>query len=300
MDDGQGGFEAGSELAREALARAEATVAAQQEEIERLRRQAANHVLAQELREAVVLAAAAGTIGTPVSQKQLLRMIVETAADVISARSAALFLIDVEAQELVFEVALGPKAEEVQKHRVPLGHGIAGLVALSAQPIAVSDASNDPRQAADIARAVGYMPQSILCVPLFYGDQVIGVLELLDKEGTPAFTAGDMHALGLFANQAAVAIEQSRTHDSLAAFLVGLLRPDGAGPSGEQTTVETRARAFAEDVEIGDVSFREAMELAEMVREISWQGEREFEACRAILRGFADYLRLRPDIGGGT
>jgi GAF domain-containing protein len=255
-------------------------------------------VLAQELSEAVVLAAAAGTIGTPVSQKQLLRMIVETAADVISARSAALFLIDVGAQELVFEVALGPKAEEVQKHRVPLGHGIAGLVALSAQPIAVSDASNDPRQAADIARAVGYMPQSILCVPMFYGDQVIGVLELLDKEGAPAFTAGDIHALALFANQAAVAIEQARTHDSLAAFLIGLLRPDRAGPSGEQTTVETRVRAFAEIVESGDVSFREAMELAEMVREISWQGEREFEACRAILLGFANYLRLRPDVGG--
>jgi GAF domain-containing protein len=281
-----------------ALARAQATLAAQAEEIEHLRRQVANDALARELREAVTLAAAAATIATPVTHAHLLRMIVETAAQVISARSAALFLIDDAAQELIFEVALGPKADEVQKHRVPLGHGIAGLVAVSGQPMAVSDASNDPRQASDIARAVGYVPESILCVPLISGDQVIGVLELLDKVGMPAFTADDMHVLGLFANQAGVAIAQSRSRDSLAAFLVDLLRSGSDGERAERMMLERRARAFGDDLESGVVSFREALELAEFVREISWQGEREFEACRAILRGFADYLRLRPARGG--
>jgi GAF domain-containing protein len=281
-----------------ALARAQATLAAQAEEIEHLRRQVANDALARELREAVTLAAAAATIATPVTHAHLLRMIVETAAQVISARSAALFLIDDAAQELIFEVALGPKADEVQKHRVPLGHGIAGLVAVSGQPMAVSDASNDPRQASDIARAVGYVPESILCVPLISGDQVIGVLELLDKVGMPAFTADDMHVLGLFANQAGVAIAQSRSRDSLAAFLVDLLRSGSDGERAERMMLERRARAFGDDLESGVVSFREALELAEFVREISWQGEREFEACRAILRGFADYLRLRAARGG--
>src|SRR5206468_5403043 len=118
-----------------------------------------------------------------VTHSRLLEMIVQTAAQVISARAASLFLINRQTQELVFEVALGQKAEDVKKFTVPLGHGIAGLVAVSGQPIAVSDASKDPRQAADIARSVGYVPQTILCVPLFYNDQIIGVLELLDKEG---------------------------------------------------------------------------------------------------------------------
>src|SRR4051794_37182673 len=48
---------------------------------------------------------------------------------------------------------------------------------------AVSDPSTDDRDATDIAEAVGYVPKNIRCVPLFYSDQVIGVLELLDKEG---------------------------------------------------------------------------------------------------------------------
>jgi subtilisin family serine protease len=45
-----------------------------------------------------------------------------------SIRAAALFLVDEVAEELIFEVALGQKADEVKKFRGPLGHGIAGLV----------------------------------------------------------------------------------------------------------------------------------------------------------------------------
>src|SRR5215207_4988032 len=150
----------------EALARA-------QEEISRLRRKLADERFAEELKDALTLAAAAGEIASPVTHSRLLEMIVETAASVIPSRAAALFLLDEETEELVFEVALGSKAEEVRRFRVPLGHGIAGLVAVSGQPMAISDARSDPRQAADIAESVGYQPESILCVPLFYDEEII-------------------------------------------------------------------------------------------------------------------------------
>jgi transcriptional regulator with GAF, ATPase, and Fis domain len=278
-----------------ALAEAETTIARQAEELARLRRRLADEPFAADLRTALTVAGTAATIAAPVPHQRLLEMIVETAANVIGARSGALFLIDEAAEQLIFEVALGPKAADVKKLRVPLGHGIAGLVALSGQPMAVADADQDSRQAADIAEQVGYQPQSILCVPLVYRDRVTGVLELLDKEGEPAFTAEDMHALGLFANQAAVGIEQSRTQRDLAAFLAEVVRSlDGttdtpAGPLAD------RARAFAAAVEADDASFADALELAALVREIVAYGEREYDACRTLLRGFAEYLRLRPD-----
>ncbi|MDQ3941882.1 MAG: GAF domain-containing protein [Actinomycetota bacterium] len=279
---------------REALARAQETIARQAEEIERLRRRLADERFAEDLREALTLAASAGTIASPVTHSRLLEMIVETAAHVIFARAAALFLVDEEAQELVFEVALGSKAEEVRKFRVPLGHGIAGLVAVSGQPMAVSDAERDPRQAADIAQSVGYTPQSILCVPLFYQDQIIGVLELLDKEGAPSFSATDMEDLGLFANQAAVAIEQSRTNRNLAALLGELLQSIGGATGGERQELQERARAFAERLE-EDAAFSRALDLARVVQEIAHRGENELKACQEILRGFAEYLRSRPE-----
>ena len=99
---------------------------------------------AASLREALSLAEAAGTIGARVTHANLLQMIVETAAQVLRARAGALLLIDEDTEELVFEVAVGGEAEEVKQFRVPVGHGIAGHVALTGQPIAISEAAADP------------------------------------------------------------------------------------------------------------------------------------------------------------
>lgn len=263
------------------------------EEILRLKRRLVDERFAEDLRDALTLAAAAGAVSAPVTHSRLLEMIVETAAHVIPSRAASLFLLDEESEELVFEVALGSKADEVKKFRVPLGHGIAGLVAVSAQPMAVSEAQKDPRRAADIAESVGYAPESILCVPLFYDDEVIGVLELLDREGAPSYNASDMETLGLFANQAAVAIEQSRAQDDLAALLGGILTSLGGMPDHRAEGLREGVGAFVEGVE-ADAAHGRALELAGLVREISRSGQEEFAACRTILRGFAEYLRSKP------
>lgn len=275
---------------------AQETIARQAEEIAWLRQRLQEAEFADQLRSALSLAATAGIIASPMPHSRLLEMIVETAARVIKARAASLFLIDAEARELVFEVALGQKAEEVKKFRVPLGHGIAGLVAVTGQPMAISDAQSDPRHATEIAQSVGYMPQSILCVPLSYNDEVIGVLELLDKEGARSFNPEDMEVLGLFANQAAVAIEQSRTSRNLAALVSEALRAVGV-PGSQTRPLQERARAFATGIE-EDATYRRSLELAALVQEIVDQGENEMKACQAILQGFLEYLRSRPRVGG--
>ena len=264
------------------------------EEISDLRRRLADERFAEELRDALTLAAAAGEISSPVSHSRLLEMIVKTAASVIPSRAAALFLIDGEGEELIFQVALGPEAERVKNLRVPLGHGIAGLVAVSGQPMAISDAKSDPRQAADIAKSVGYEPESVLCVPLFYDEEVVGVLELLDREGTPSYSASDMTTLGLFAEQAAVAIEQSRARGNLAALLGDALRSTGGVPDYRREALAEGGRSFTESME-EDATYQPTLELAALVREISRAGEEEHAACRTILEGFAGYLRSRPE-----
>ena len=277
---------------RDLLTEAQATIARQANELQRLRDRLDDERFAEELRTALTLAASAGTIASPVTHTRLLELIVETAADVIGARAGALFLVDEAHNDLTFEVAVGPKAAEAKRFRLPLGQGIAGLVAVSGQPMAIAQASRDPRHASDIARQIGYYPESILCVPLVYGDRVIGVVELLDKEGAPTFSAADMHTLGLFANQAAVAIAQSRTHRHLAPLLGELLEVSGAGING---TLSERARQFAARIEAEDAAAGQALDLAALVQAISWYGEDERQACRMMLRAFADYLGRRPE-----
>lgn len=240
--------------------------------------------------EAVKTASVAATIGAPVTHARLLELIVETAVHVISATAGALLLKDEDADELVFEVAVGGKAEEVRRFRVPLGHGIAGLVAATGQPVSIANTEGAPI-ARDIADRVGYLPRNVLCVPLFYDDEVIGVLELMDKQDGDAFDPGDMTALSLFAAQAAIAIEQSRVHRSVRAILDDALSlvvaADGTG------SLEDEAVTVAADID-GDESFRQTLELARLVQEVARRGEREREACQAILSAFASYAGSMP------
>lgn len=270
---------------------AQATIERQAAEIARLRRQLGDERVAEQLREALILAATTGTVASPVKYNQLLELIVQTSAHVIGANAASLFLTDTATEELVFEVALGQKAAEVKKFRVSLGHGIAGLVALTGQPMAIADADSDPRQALDIAQSIGYIPKSILCVPLFIEDEVIGVLELLDRQGAAAFSPGDMDVLTSFANIAAIALEQSRTQTNLPRLVGEVLA--ASGMTSQQ--IQQAGQSFASDIEQG-TSYAQSLELAQLVQDIAQYGEYEAAACRQILQSFANYLRSRPQV----
>lgn len=260
-------------------------------EVASLRSRLEGDSLAHQLREALTVAEAAMTLAMPASHARLVELIVETAASVISAQAAALFLVDEESQELYFEVALGGRADEVKGIRVPLGHGIAGGVAIGGQPIAVANAQKDPRWAQDIGDLVGYKPETVLCVPLFYEDRIIGVLEVLDKEGASTFGTDDMETLSLFANQAALAIEHSRVQRNAAALIAAVVTSADGGDATREDLAE-QLRRFGGGLE-SDSVFSNSLDIATLVHEIVQHGEHEAEACKSILRGFAEYIRKR-------
>lgn len=278
------------------LAEALAVIEQQRQQIASLQRQLEESNFAEELHNAYVLATATRTIAAPSTHQRLLEVIVQTAAQVIAAKAGSLFLIDPVAQDLVFEVAIGSKAAEVSKLRVPLGHGIAGLVALSGQPMSITNAEDSPLQASDIAHAVHYTPHSILCVPLYYHDHIIGVLELLDKQGVPSFTDEDIRLLGIFAYQAGIAIEQSRTYQHLLSLFTGVVQSLDATSEDHKQRFLQRAHAFVDHLESEDAGFQFALKLATLLQEVSWAGEREQELGLGILQQFVAYLRSQPQI----
>lgn len=277
------------------LAAARAEIGRLEREVERLRRRLDDERFAEDLRDAVTLAAAAGTIGSPVKHARLIQMIVETAAVVIGARAGSLFLIDFATDELAFEVAIGPEADQIEGFRMPMTQGIAGLVATSGQPMAVSDARENPAVFKEIGDRVKHHPESILCVPLSYEDRVIGVFEMLDKAGPTGFTGEDMRILGMFASQAAIAIELSRTYRHVMPLMAELLAALGETDASRRIAFAERGAAFAVNLE-GEVSYQEAIDLANLVQEIAWRGDGERAAVLTMLRGFAAYLRTRAEL----
>jgi GAF domain-containing protein len=234
-------------------------------------------------------------------RSELLTLIVRTAARVVSANAASLFLINDEGTHLTFEVAIGPKADEAAKFQVPMGRGIVGVVAATGQPIAISAPENDPRFASDIAEGIGHIPQSILCVPLRYGDRITGALEVLDKVGRDTFTASDIELLGYFAEISSLATEQVRRRDDLRAAL-GEILGAWANPD-DDSEMETRIRQAIDTVLESTRTapeYRAALEMAQVIGEISHTGESERDLCVSWLRAFRDYLdtREKPLISG--
>lgn len=255
----------------------------------RLRGRVADDRLGDDLRAVLTEVGAAGLLTAPSAHADLLDQIVSTAAHVLRAKAASLFLLDEQAEELVFEVALGEKAAEVKKFRLPLGQGIAGFTAATGQAIAVADVQKDQRWAQDIGQAVQYIPQTILSVPLILGGDVIGVLELLDKADGQPFGAMDMETAGLFANQAAIAIAQSRATQNLTLLMRSALAGVG-GASGDLVTQAIDAAGRIEET----AAYRETLQIAATLGEISRRGDSARRMCEQIVEAIHAYLRAQP------
>ena len=74
------------------------------------------------------------------------------------------------------------------------------------QPLVLDDVGGDPRFARETAEATGYVPSGLMAVPLLHGDRALGVLQVLDRKSS-RFSLAEMDLLGLFANQAAIALD---------------------------------------------------------------------------------------------
>ncbi|HEY7293985.1 MAG TPA: GAF domain-containing protein [Dehalococcoidia bacterium] len=236
------------------------------------------------LQQAVNTAAAAVELRKE-DHLRLLEAVVATAARVINATAGSLMLVDRAANDLEFKVAVGPGSEEIKQFRVPMGQGIAGFTASTGQAIAIADTSKDVRWARQIAEGSGYVPKNLLSVPLMLGGQVIGVMQLLDKDGggTP-FTPSDTAALSSFGEQAALAIDLSLQTQSVERLLSAVLR----GEDDAELTEEIRAAVAQAE---GSPGHYRTLELAREVASIASAGEREARLCSAILRAELEFMR---------
>jgi GAF domain-containing protein len=169
--------------------------------------------------------------------------------------------------------------------RMPLDRGIAGYVANTGQPLAISNVQTDPRFSRDTAEQTGYVPRSILAMPLIVDDRVIGVMEVLDKLNAPSFGMEDMELLGMFARQAAIAIHQSQTFAALDETLVKNLH----------ALVSPQAAVDLERAIEDDDTYRQQdiLEIARAFQSISSLGESERNACLKVLQAFAEYASAR-------
>jgi GAF domain-containing protein len=155
-------------------------------------------------------AVAAGVFGADDAFRALLQATVETARGIFHAKASSVFLLDEATDELVFEAVAGEGADTLVGKRFPSSTGVAGWVLVTRQPLVVDDLTKDTRFSRDAAESTGYVPRGIMAVPLLVDDSALGVLSVLDRPVDVPFTLAEMDVLGLFGNQAAIALDLLR------------------------------------------------------------------------------------------
>ncbi|HEY6055923.1 MAG TPA: GAF domain-containing protein [Gaiellaceae bacterium] len=185
-------------------------------------------------------AVAAGVLAAEEEHRRLLQSIVEVARAIFRARASSIFLLDEEADELVFEAVAGEGSEGLVGTRIPSSTGIAGWVLVTRQPLVLDDVQSDPRFARDVAEKTGYVPNGLMAVPLLAEERALGVLQVLDRPQSSRFSLQEMELLGLFASQAAIALDLLASARRARAVLSG---------SGTEVAVVARLAAAVDALE---------------------------------------------------
>ena len=177
----------------------------------------------RETLQAVALRVEAALRLTPLAGSAVLASIVEATVALFGAEAASIALYDPLEERLVFTVAAGEHGQGVVGLAIKPGQGVAGYVFSTGLPMALADVARDARFGRGTAEATGYVPRSLIAVPLVDAEGSIGVLEILDKRGDRGFDLRDIEVATIFARQATVAIRASRIERGTATLLRSVL-----------------------------------------------------------------------------
>jgi Nif-specific regulatory protein len=140
----------------------------------------------------------------------LLTHILESATRLCGGEASSMLLVDKEKQELHFEIALGSKGQAVKQFTIKMGEGIAGWVAQHDKSLIVNDVASDRRHLRAISKKINYPSNTMLAVPMRVQNNCIGVIEVINTNRANGFTREDLEWLEIFANQAALAIDNTK------------------------------------------------------------------------------------------
>jgi PAS domain-containing protein len=145
------------------------------------------------------------------SLPDLLNLIVERATKLLYASNGLLYLVNEEA-ETVTCVVSNNTTTDLTGTVLAFGEGVAGRVAKTGKPLIIKNSTTWPGKSKTTG-INGATSQAVISAPMLWQGKVNGVLHLLRKIH---FTQNDLDQLILFANHAALAVENTRLYDSAA------------------------------------------------------------------------------------
>lgn len=146
---------------------------------------------------------------------QMLEQVIRMTQQTLKASAASILLFRNNDQELYFEVASGPVGKALRQVKLNTQYGIAGQVARTGKPLIVNDVSRSMNFHKMIDDTTGFNTKSLVCAPLSVNRQILGVIEVLNKRDGSVFGEQDLEAVVSVATAVAMAIENTRMHQTM-------------------------------------------------------------------------------------
>lgn len=146
--------------------------------------------------------------------KTVLMESLEAARIVMNSEASSLMLVDKNTGELYVRIPTGPVKKEIAGKSIPKDKGISGWVAKNRRPYMTNDVSTSEHFYGELAE--GFTTRNLICVPLINREnEVIGVIQSLNRRNNKEFTAHDIPVFQALATHVTIAIERTRYIDYL-------------------------------------------------------------------------------------
>lgn len=146
--------------------------------------------------------------------KTVLSQSMEATRLVMKSEASSLLLIDSKTEEVYITIPTGPAKHEIVGKSIPRDKGIAGWVIENKKPYVTNDISASKHFYGDLSDT--FTTRNLICVPLINGgNEVIGVVQALNKRNGEDFTSRDIPVFQALASHVTIAIERTRKIESL-------------------------------------------------------------------------------------
>ncbi len=247
---------------------------------------------ANQIREVIDGIDVSDSLTTPL--KQAIDRLLQLAANAVGSEVASVLVREGNEGGLRFLTAISDVKEELLKLHIPPGKGIAGLVFSSGQPMAVSDVSAEGSFWSEVDKKTGFKTITLLATPLRTGNEMVGVLEFVNRTGKPPyppFTPEEMDHAAFFADALARIVDAHEIAELVESIFDRSIKTVISGIEGSEESADA-LREWVNSI-VTAPEHRDMGMLWISLREIFSKGEAERELCRDLLETLARFSARR-------
>jgi len=228
-----------------------------------------------------------------VSLRRAIDDLLHRANSAVNAATASVLVRDGASGGLKFLTATNALTDALLELRLPPGAGIAGLVFSTHQPMAVADVANEGSFWSEADRRTGFKTVTLLATPLRRENELVGVLEFVNRPGDPPyppFSPQEMDRAARFAEPIGQLVEAYEIAGLIESLFNFSIRNSLMTNSNEQRQAAER-EWLASNPAVG--AQRELLKIWLALRDIINSGDAERKLCRELLESVERFARDR-------